>query len=148
MSSGGWGLGEVFSVLPGGGFGVGGAGFEASVEDGDEAAGEAAEGVVVVAAFGALLVVVGAGAGRGREGAEGLGHEGVGEPVVADPAGGDGFLLAGGAGQGAGAGVVAAGLAVGVAVRVVAEFCEHPGGEDWSQAGLGPVDLSVRVPAK
>jgi hypothetical protein len=33
-------------------------------------------------------------------------------------------------------------------VRVVAEFAEDPGAEDGSQAGLGPVDLSVRVTAK
>ena len=45
-------------------------------------------------------------------------------------------------------GVVPAGLAVGVAVRVVAELCEHPGAEDGAHAGLGQVDLSVRVPAE
>ena len=33
-------------------------------------------------------------------------------------------------------------------MRVVAELGEHPGAEDVSQAGLGQVDLSVRVPAK
>jgi hypothetical protein len=33
-------------------------------------------------------------------------------------------------------------------VRVVAEFAEDPGAEDGSQAGLGQVDLSVRVTAK
>ena len=49
---------------------------------------------------------------------------------------------------GAGGGVVLAGLARGVPVGVVAELGEHPGAEDRSQAGLGQVDLSVRVPAK
>jgi len=33
-------------------------------------------------------------------------------------------------------------------MRVVAELAEHPGAGDRAQAGLGPVDLSVRVPAK
>ena len=49
---------------------------------------------------------------------------------------------------GRGAGVVLAGLRGGVAARVVAELAEHPGAEDGCQAGLGQVDLSVRVPAK
>ena len=47
MSSGngrGW---EVFAVGPGGCFVVEGAGLEASVQDADEAVGEAAEGVIV-----------------------------------------------------------------------------------------------------
>jgi hypothetical protein len=35
-----------------------------------------------------------------------------------------------------------------VAVRVITELTEHPGAEDLSQPGLGPVDLNVRVPAK
>src|ERR1019366_1552162 len=69
-------------------------------------------------------------------------------PVVADEPGGDDLPLSGGTGDGAGAGVVLAGLAAGVAVRVVAEFAEDPGAEDGSQAGLGQVDLSVRVAAK
>jgi hypothetical protein len=30
-------------------------------------------------------------------------------------------------------------------VRVVTEFAEHPGAEDGAHAGLGQVDLSVRV---
>jgi hypothetical protein len=62
--------------------------------------------------------------------------------------GGDGFLLARGAGDRAGGGVVAAGFPVGVAARIVAGLCDHPGAEDSSHARLGPVDLSVRVPAK
>ena len=32
-----------------------------------------------------------------------------------------------------------------VPARVVAGFCEHPGAEDGSQAGLGQNDLGVRV---
>ena len=43
-------------------------------------------------------------------------------------------------------GVVLAGLGGLVPVRVVAELCEHPGAEDGCHAGLGLVDLSVRVP--
>ena len=42
---------------------VGGAGFEAAVQDADQAVGELAQGGVVAGAAGAVLVVVGAGAG-------------------------------------------------------------------------------------
>src|SRR6202167_5386486 len=112
-------LGDGFLLGPGGCLVVGGAGFEASVEDADEAVGELAEGGVVLGAAVAFGVVECAGAGRGADGGQGLGHEGVGEPVVADEPGGDGFLPARGAGDGAGGGVVLACLAAGVAVRVV-----------------------------
>jgi hypothetical protein len=44
---------------------VEGAGFEASVQDADEPVGEPAQGVVVLDAAGAEVVVEGAGAGRG-----------------------------------------------------------------------------------
>lgn len=33
-------------------------------------------------------------------------------------------------------------------MRVIAEFTEHPGGEDYPETGLAGVDLSVRVLAK
>src|SRR5271165_6005647 len=138
----------VFVVGPGGFLVVEGAGLQTSVQDADEPVGDLAQGGVVLGTAGAFGVVEGPGAGRGAEGGEGLGHECVGEPVVADEPGHDGFLLARGAGEGAGGGVVLAGFAGGVAVRVVAELAEDPGAEDGSQAGLGPVDLSVRVPAK
>jgi hypothetical protein len=49
-------------VGPGGCLIVEGAGFEASVQDADEPVGEAAEGVVVLDAAGAEVVVEGAGA--------------------------------------------------------------------------------------
>src|SRR6266567_5210473 len=127
----------VFVVGPGGGLVVESPCLEAAVQDADEPVGEFAQGGVVLGAAGALGVVQGAGAGRGAEGGEGLGHQRVGEPVVADEPGGDDFSLPGGAGDGAGGGVVLAGLAAGVPVRVVAEFTEDPGAEDGSQAGLG-----------
>src|SRR5689334_22270970 len=136
-----------FVVGPGGCLVVEGAGLQASVEDADEPVGDLAQGRVVLGAAGAFGVVEGAGAGRDAEGGEGLGHERVGKPVVADVPGGDGFLLPRRAGERGGGGVVLAGLAAGVPVRVVAEFAEDPGAEDGSQAGLGPVDLSVRLPA-
>src|SRR5216683_3799874 len=104
----------VFVVRPGGGLVVEGAGFEASVQDADEPVGELAEGGVVLGAAGALGVVEGAGAGRCGQGAHGLGHQRVGEPLVADEPGGDDLLLPGGAGDGGGGGVVLAGLAAGV----------------------------------
>src|SRR5882672_7642427 len=98
--------------------------------------------------FGALLVVERTGAGRGVQRGEGPGHQGVDEPVVVDEPGGDYLLLARRAGDGAGSAVVLPGFRVGVPVRVIAELAEHPGAENNAQAGLGLVDLSVRVPAK
>jgi hypothetical protein len=97
---------EILGVmLPGGGLVVGCAGFEAAVQDADQAVGELAEGGVVSGAAGALLVVVGAGTGRGLQRGECLAHEGVDEPAVVDEPGQGGLFLAGGAGDGAGAGV-------------------------------------------
>src|SRR6516225_7707426 len=114
----------VFAVRPGGGLVVEGAGFEAAVQDADEPVGDLAQGGVVLGAAGAFGVVESPGAGRGAEGGEGLGHERVGEPVVADEPGGDDLLLARGAGERRGGGVVLAGLAAGIPVRVVAELAE------------------------
>src|SRR5207249_7623486 len=71
-------------LRPGGRLVVEGAGFEAAVQDADEPVGELAQGGVVAGAAGALVVVVGACPGGGPEGGEGLGHEGVDEPVVVD----------------------------------------------------------------
>src|SRR6266853_6526013 len=121
-----------FVAGPGGGLVVEGAGFEASVQDADEPVGDFAQGGVVLSAAVAFGVIQGPGAGRDAEGGEGLGHERVGEPVVADEPGDDHFLLAGGAGERGGGGVVLAGFAAGVAVRVVAEFAEDSGAEDGS----------------
>src|ERR1035437_5142024 len=134
---------RVFVVGPGGCLVVGGSGLEAAVQDADEPVGEFAQGGVVLGAAGALGVVEGAGAGRGAEGGEGLGHERVGEPVVADEPGGDDLPLPGGTGNGAGAAVVFAGLAAGIAAPVVAELAEHPGAEDGGQAGPGPGDRKI-----
>src|SRR6476661_1169709 len=102
-----------FVVGPGGCLVVKGAGLQASVEDADEPVGDLAQGRVVLGAAGAFGVVEGPGAGRGAEGGEGLGHQRVGEPVVADEPGGDDLLLARGAGDRGGGGVVLAGLAAG-----------------------------------
>ena len=55
--------GLVLLVVPGGVLVVEGAGFEAAVEDADEAVGQLAQGGVVALAAGAELVVVGAGPG-------------------------------------------------------------------------------------
>jgi hypothetical protein len=135
-------------MRPGGRFVVKGAGFEASVEDADKSVGELAQSGVVAAAAGSLPVVVGACAGRVSEGAEGLGHEGVDEPVVVNESGQGDLLLARRAGDRGGAGVVLASLGIGVADGVVAELCEHPGAEHQSQPRLGGDDLSGRVPSK
>ena len=98
----------VFVLEPGGCLVVEGAGFEASVQDADEPVRDLAQGRVVLGAAGTLGVIECPGAGRGAEGGEGLGHERVGEPVVADVPGEDGLLLAGGAGDRGGGGVVLA----------------------------------------
>src|SRR5260370_33236083 len=127
----------LFPVRPGCRLVVEGARLEASVQDADESVGQPTACVVVFDSAGAEVVVKGAGAGRGVQGGEGLGHERVDEPVVVDEPGGDDLLLPRGAGDRAGGGVVPAGLAVGVPVRVVAELAElaeHPGAEDGAQA--------------
>ena len=56
-------FGVCHGAWPGGRFVVAGAGFEAAVQDADEAVAELAEGGVVAEAAGASLVVVGAGSG-------------------------------------------------------------------------------------
>src|SRR6266566_5789201 len=137
MSSCEVGLREVFPLGPGGCLVVGGAGFEAAVEDADEPVGELAEGGVVLGAAVAFGVVEGAGAGRGADGGQGLGHERVGEPVVADEPGGHDLLFPRGPGDGAGGGVVLAGLAAGVPAGVVAELAEDPGAGNRPDSGLG-----------
>ena len=110
MSSRGGRLREVFPVPPGGGLVVAGASLQAAVQDADQPVREPPEGVVMSESFGALLVVEGAGAGRGVRARECPGHEGVDEPVVVDEPGGDDLLLAGGAGDRAGAAVVLPGF--------------------------------------
>ena len=80
-------------MTPGGGLVVEGAGLEASVQDADEAVGEPSQGVVVLDAAGAELVVEGAGAGRCPQGRECLGVERVDQTVVVDEPGGDDPLL-------------------------------------------------------
>ena len=80
-------------MTPGGGLVVEGAGLEASVQDSDEAVGQAPQGVVVLDAAGAELVVEGAGAGRCPQGRECLGVERAGQTVVVDEPGGDDPLL-------------------------------------------------------
>ena len=75
-------LGFGCVVRPGGRLVVEGEGFEAAVLDADEPVGELAQGRVVLAAAGTLLVVVGAGSRGAGEGSECLGYEGVDEPVV------------------------------------------------------------------
>src|SRR5215472_471516 len=106
-------------LRPGGGLVVECAGFQAAVQDADEPVGELAQRGPVADAAGAQLVVVGAGAGRGAEGGEGLQAEGVAEPVVVHVPGYDCLALAGLAGDRAGGGVVLAGLCGGVPVPVI-----------------------------
>src|ERR1035441_9072394 len=70
------GFGVCDGTWPGGCLGVAGAGFQAAVQDADEAVAELAEGGVVAEPAGALLVVVAAGvrgwgAGGGGPGAGG-----------------------------------------------------------------------------
>ena len=78
---------------PGLGFVVGGAGLEAAVEDADEAVAELAQGGVVADVSSSHRVVVGAGAGRSAEGAQGPLVHGVCEAVVVYVAGQYGFFV-------------------------------------------------------
>jgi hypothetical protein len=90
---------------------VAGAGLEPAVQDADDSVGELAQGGVVIGASGFELVVIGTGARRSVPCAEGLGHEGVGEPLIVHISGDYDLLLARGAGDRAGAGVVFADFA-------------------------------------
>ena len=85
--------GVLNRVGPCGRFVVAGPGFEAAVQDADESVGELAECGVVFGAAGFELVVVGTGAGGGVERAEGLGHEGVDEPIIVHKTGEDDLFL-------------------------------------------------------
>jgi hypothetical protein len=72
------------------------------------------------------LVVVGTSVRRGVERAEGLGHEGVDEPVVAHISGNHDLLFTGSVGDRAGTRVVLARPGVGVALRMSALISEPP----------------------
>src|SRR5215510_1797841 len=78
------GLRWAGAVGPRDGFVVFASGLDAPVQDAGQAAGEAAQRVVVAGAAGPQLVVVGAGAGGGGERGERLGVQRVDEVPVAD----------------------------------------------------------------
>lgn len=118
------------------------------MQDADESVAEAPQRVVVAGAAGAQGVVVGACSRRGVQRGERLQVAHVGQAPVAGESGGDDGFLAGGAGDRGGSGVVFACLGAGVAVGSIAELGQCPGAENFAEPGLGPVDLSVRVPAK
>ena len=63
------------------------------MQDADEAVREPAERVAVVAAAGALLVVVGRAPGDAVSDEKAQDMQGVDEPVVVDEPGGDDFVL-------------------------------------------------------
>ncbi|MGI5330625.1 hypothetical protein [Actinomadura nitritigenes] len=69
------------------------------MQDADQPVGELAECGVVVGIAGALLVVVGAGAGRFGDGDGRLAHQGVDELIVVHESCGDDPLLARGPGD-------------------------------------------------
>src|ERR1035441_1542835 len=127
---------------------VGGAGFEAAVEDADEPVAELAERSVVAGAAGALAGGIGARSWWFGEGGQGLGAQGVGEAAVADIPGQDGLASPGRASDRAGPGVVLPALGGSVTAGGIAELAEYPGAGDRADPGLGQVDLSVRVRPK
>ena len=87
--------------MPGGGFVVGGAVGEASVEDADEAVGQGSQGLVVGSAGCPVPVVIGPRPGRGGQGGEGRPLiDGVGQAAVAGVAGQHNPFRSGGAGDG------------------------------------------------
>jgi hypothetical protein len=142
------GLWWAGAVGPCCGFVVFAAVLDASVQDADEAAGDAAQRVVVASVLGAELVVARASTRGGSERGERLGVQGVDEVPVADIPGVHGPLLAGLDGQRGGSGVVLAGLGRGVPAGGVAELAEDAGAGDVPDAGLGQVDPGIRVAAK
>src|SRR5579875_1443419 len=131
------GFGVRDGAWPGDCLVIAGAGFEAAVQDADEAVAELAEGGIVAQATRALPVIAGAGAGGGGQRGEGLGLQGVSEPVVADEPGQDGLTPARCTGDRAGPSVVFPGLGGSVAAGCVPELGEHPGAVDRPGAGLG-----------
>lgn len=72
----------LVAVRPGGRFVVEGACLQTAVQDAHEPVGQLAQGSVVLGTACAELVVVGAGAGRGGQRGECLGHQRVDKPVV------------------------------------------------------------------
>ena len=143
-----FGLRGLGTVGPCGGFVVLTSGFQASVQDADQAAGDAAQRVVVAGLAGAEVVVVAAGTRGHAERGQRLGVQGVDEVPVADIPGVHGLLLAGLDGQRGGSGVVLAGLRRRVAAGGVAELAEDPRSGDVPDAGLGQVEPGIRVTSK
>src|SRR6476619_1029013 len=94
LSSSGLVAGSGLAVCPGDVFVVGGVVAEAAVEDPYESVAQCTQGLVVGVAGLAMLVVEGAGAEAGGEGAEGPLVDGVIQAAVADMAGQHGALLA------------------------------------------------------
>ena len=92
-----------------------------------------------------VLVVVGAGPGRGGERAEGPAQQGLAQEAVAGPAGDDDAGAAGGLGDRRGAGVGLQGGRGREPLAAVADLAEHPGGEACVQPGQAQQDLAVRV---
>lgn len=82
-------------MAPGGGFVVGGAGGQATVEDADEAVGQGSQGGVVRGFSCAVVVVVGPCSGRAGQCRDGLLVQGIGQPPVTGVAGQDHAFEAG-----------------------------------------------------
>lgn len=118
------------------------------MQDPDQAVAELAQRGVVPGAAGPELVVVGPCAGWGVQRAEPLWCRASARRWLRTNRASTTVLLARGAGDRGATGVVLPGAGTLVAVGVVAELAEYPGAEDLTEAGLAPVDLRVRVPAK
>lgn len=92
-------IGLADAMRPGGCFVVGGAGFQASVQDADQTVSDVAKRGEVVDVAGSQLVVESAHAGRCLHCRDHLAEQGIDQSVVVHEPGVDGLLFARGAGD-------------------------------------------------
>ena len=131
-----WSVEEALEGVVLGGV-VGGVVLPAVPDDEQPGAGEDADGVGVVVAAGAGLVVEVGGPGVGVAGVGGEVGDGVAELFVAGPAEADGFVFAGLAGRGCGAGQAGESFGGGEAGAAVTDLGEQAGRLGGCGCGAG-----------